>query len=101
MIFSKGTIEEDTFRDIFDIMASEEIYPSDEYLCDEYLPSGYINFGRNPLNCDCSIKWIVENPKYVDVIDWPNITSFDRPTCRHGTFVADLDLDILNALCLD
>ena len=101
MIFSKGTIEEDTFRDIFDIMASEEIYPSDEYLCDEYLPPGHINFGRNPLNCGCSIKWIVENPKYVDVIDWPNITSFDRPTCRHGTFVADLDLDILNALCLD
>ena len=37
MTFSKGTIEEDTFRDLFDIMASEEIYPSDEYLCDEYL----------------------------------------------------------------
>ena len=57
------------------------------------------NFGRNPLNCDCSIKWIIENPKYVDVIEWPNIKSFDRPTCSHGTLVADLELAILNAFC--
>ena len=94
-----GKIEEETFKEIFDIMASEEIQPSDEYLCSKYLLQGHIIFGRNPLICDCSIKWIVENPKYLNVIDWPGIMSHKRPVCKDGTLVADLDLNVLNALC--
>ena len=99
MIFL-GKIEEATFKEIFDIMASNETQPSEKYLeCNEYLPPGHISFGRNPLVCDCSIKWIIENPKYLNVIDWQNTPTYHRPVCKDGTLVADLDLNIFNALC--
>ena len=62
------------------------------------IPTGHIRIGRNPLKCDCSIKWIVEDQRMLNVIDW-NDDPWEKPTCRNGTFVADLDLDILNALC--
>ena len=99
MIFL-GKIEEATFKEIFDIMASNETQPSEKYLeCNEYLPPGHISFGRNPLVCDCRIKWIIENPKYLNVIDWQNIPTYHRPVCKDGTLVAELDLNIFNALC--
>ena len=64
------------------------------------IPTGHIRVGRNPLKCDCSIKWIVEDQRMLNVIDW---TIFDypweKPTCKNGTFVADLDLDMLNTIC--
>ena len=99
MIFL-GKIEEATFKEIFDIMASNETQPSEKYLeCNEHLLPGHISFGRNPLVCDCRIKWIIENPKYLNVIDWQNIPTYHRPVCKDGTLVADLDLNIFNALC--
>ena len=86
-----AAITEDTFRELFELIASAS---------DLGLPSGYINFGRNPLLCDCSIKWIVEDPRMLAVIDWPsNNYDYYRPRCRDGTLVADLDIDILDALC--
>ena len=94
-----GKIEEATFKEIFDIMASSETQPSENLECYENLPPGHIIFARNPLICDCSIKWIVENPKYLNVIDWPSIMDLQRPVCKDGTLVADLDLNIFNALC--
>ena len=80
-------------------MASTETQSSENLECNENLPPGHIIFARNPLICDCSIKWIVENPKYLNVIDWPSIMDFQRPVCIDGTLVADLDLNIFNALC--
>ena len=88
-----NTIPEQSFREIFEILATYERLPIN--------PPGHINFGGNPLLCDCSIKWIVEDPQMLQVIDWPGAYSFARPTCRDGTLVADLDIDILNDFCPD
>merc|ERR1712152_126539 len=50
-------------------------------------PLGHIIFGRNPLKCDCSIKWIVEDPKMLNIIDFGEPTSYKRPKCKDGTYV--------------
>ena len=68
---------------------------------DIYYPPGHISFGRNPLKCDCSIKWILEDPKMLQIIDFGHPTSYNRPKCRDGTYVADLDLATLEVLCPD
>ena len=86
-----NTIPEQSFREIFEILATSERFPINH--------PGHINFGRNPLLCDCSIKWIAEDPQMLQVIDWPGAPSYTRPTCRDGTLVADLDIDILNDFC--
>ena len=89
------TIEKEAFYDVFQILASY-----DGLVEDPYNPSGHICFGRNPLRCDCSIKWIVEDPDMLKVIDFGPY-DFNRPKCKDGTLVADLDLEILEALCPD
>ena len=91
-----GTISKDVFQDIFEILASY-----DGEVEDIYYPPGHISFGRNPLKCDCSIKWILEDPKMLQIIDFGNPTSYNRPKCRDGTYVADLDLATLEVLCPD
>jgi len=83
-------IPEESFRDLFEVLAETDRWPA--------VP-GHINFGRNGLLCDCSIKWIVEKRQFLKVIDWENAPSYARPTCMDGTLVADLDLDVLDALC--
>ena len=40
----------------------------------------------------------VDEPRLLGVIDWSD-TVYNRPTCRDGTLVADLDPFILDALC--
>ena len=90
-----GTISKDVFQDIFEILASY-----DGEVEDIYNPPGHISFGRNPLKCDCSIKWILEDPKMLQIID-SGIFEHNRPKCRDGTYVADLDLATLEVLCPD
>ena len=89
-------ISKEAFQEIFQILAS---YDGD--VEDPYNPPGHISFGRNPLKCDCSIKWIVEDPKMLQVIDFGQPNSYKRPKCRDGTYVADLDLATLEILCPD
>ena len=59
-----------------------------------------INFSGNPLKCGCDIKWIVEDPQMLKIID---DVAFDyrKPTCEDGTFVSDLDLSNLEMLCTE
>ena len=88
-------ISKEAFYDVFQTLAS---YDGD--VTDIYRPPGRITFGRNPLKCGCDIKWIVEDPQMLKIID---DVSFDhrKPICEDGTFVSDLDLSILEILCPD
>ena len=83
---SVDTISEEVFRQMFETMLT--------------LPDhGHVSFGRNPLKCDCSIAWLVLEPRLLAVVDWEGAASFDRPICRDGTPLADLDPAIFGELC--
>lgn len=88
-------IPEDAFREIFEIFAQKNTYT----LRKVPVPSSHINFGRNPLRCDCGIKWIVEDSIMMGVIEWPNMFNHSIATCRDGTPRKDLDPLIFEELC--
>ena len=81
-----STIPEEVFREIFETMLTSPDH-------------GHVSFGRNPLKCNCSIAWLVLKPRFLAVIDWQGASSYNRPICKDGTPVADLDPVILGELC--
>ena len=50
------------------------------------------------LACDCSFHWIVKDREALAVFD-DSKYDHERPRCYDGTLLADLDVDIFDALC--
>ena len=51
------------------------------------------------LRCGCEIKWIVEDPRMMGVIDWPDMPDSFIARCQDGTPVRDLDPLVFENLC--
>ena len=80
------TIPEEVFKQMFETMLTSPDH-------------GHISFGRNPLKCDCSIAWLVLEPRLLAVVDWEGAAAYNRPVCRDGTLLADLDPAVFEELC--
>ena len=68
-----GEFSEEIFRNILETLSQGE---------------GSLDIWGNPLHCDCSIKWLVEEPDLLNVV-----TKVGNPTCEDSTLLADLLLE--------
>ena len=89
-------MSQDAELDFYDsnILFLEECFPA----CRGDSHAGPFWSGEPSLACDCSFYWIVKERAILDVFDRSPGT-YRSPRCYDGTFLADLDVEIFDALC--
>lgn len=76
-----SVLTEEAFREMFEVVASGP-----------WGGPGRVMLGGNPLTCDCSISWVTSDPRLLAIVDWQGISDHQRPRCRDGSLLADIDL---------
>ena len=74
-------LPEEAFREVFEVLASAP-----------WGGPGRLMVGGNPLACDCSFSWLTSEPRLLAVVDWQGIPDTQRPRCKDGNLLADIDL---------
>jgi len=74
-------LPEEAFREVFEVLASAP-----------WGGPGRLMLGGNPLACDCSFSWLTSEPRLLAVVDWQGIPDTQRPRCKDGNLLADIDL---------